>query len=111
MAENGKKNEWEDFSVKTSSAGSTPSGEAVDESKEFPNKGEVSKAITNAFNLWLGPEKQKLQRLHDVLDTIVTYMSEVGIEVKNGKIVLDMKEMTDWAKARNAATTAPQTGN
>ena len=69
-------------------------------------RSDVATYVGNAFKNWHEPDHLMLLRLASVIDTLLLFLGEQGIPVKDGKITLSVDEISNWAETKKTQLAA-----
>jgi hypothetical protein len=79
------------------------------EEKDWPaTRMDVMTYVQNAFKTWHEPDHLMLLRLASVIDTLLLFLGERGIEVRDNKVTLSVEEIATWAELKKAQQQAAQ---
>lgn len=70
---------------------------------DFATKNDVMAYVQNAFLTWHQPDHLMLSKLASVIDTLLLYIQERGMEISDGRAYIDITDIQPWAEARKAA--------
>jgi hypothetical protein len=74
-------------------------------------RSDVANYVTNAFKQWHEPDHLMLLRMVSVIDTLLLFLGEQGITVKDNRITLSVDEIAAWADAKKAQMAQPPNEN
>jgi hypothetical protein len=77
--------------------------------QQIATKGEVANYVNNAFKQWHEPDHFLLLRTVKVVETMLQFLQEEGLEIKDGKVLLSPDRIQVWADKKMAEAQAAQT--
>lgn len=102
MADNGK----EKSGIFASNVPNWTDDTAASFENQPASRAEVANYVNNAFKQWFEPDHMLLLRTVKVMETMLQFMQEVGLEVVDGRAVMNPASIQAWGEQKMAEAAA-----